>query len=94
MAKQHETIAMRIYDPVEEGLPMVGKVNLTDPETGWQTMVNTNNVNVRMGYFKLNRGRLDALKKVFSRYKIASMEAATDEDFIPALHRLFKRVKG
>lgn len=92
MAKQHETITMRIYDPVEEELPIVGKVNLTDPETGWQTMVNTNNANVRMGYSKLNRRRLEGLKRIFSQYKIASMETATDEDFLPALHQLFKRV--
>lgn len=92
LGKQHETIAMRVYDPVEEELPMVGKVNLTDPETGWQTMVNTNNANVRMGYSKLNRRRLEGLQKTFNRYKIASMEVATDEDFLPALHRLFKRI--
>jgi len=92
MGKQHETIAMRVYDPVEEELPRVGKVNLMDPETGWQTMVNTNNVNVRMGYEKLNRRRLEGLQRTFHRYKIASMEVATDEDFIPKLHRLFKRV--
>ncbi|MGJ8655410.1 MAG: DUF58 domain-containing protein [Akkermansiaceae bacterium] len=92
LGKQHETIAMRVYDPVEEELPMVGKVNLTDPETGWQTMVNTNNANVRMGYSKLNRRRLEGLQKTFNRYKIASMETATDEDFLPALHRLFKRI--
>ena len=92
MAKQHETIAIRIYDSVEEELPIVGKVNLTDPETGWQTMVNTNNANVRMGYSKLNRRRLEGLKRIFSQYKIASMETATDEDFLPALHQLFKRV--
>jgi len=94
MAKQHETIAMRIYDPVEEELPKVGKVNLTDPETGWQTMVNTNNANVRMGYSKLNRRRLEGLNKVFNRYKISSMETATDEDFLPALHQLFARIKS
>lgn len=94
LAKQHETIAIRIYDPVEEELPMVGKVNLTDPETGWQTMVNTNNANVRMGYSKLNRRRLEGLKKVFNRYKIAYMETATDKDFLPALHQLFKRIKS
>lgn len=92
LGKQHETIAMRVYDPVEEELPMVGKVNLTDPETGFQTMVNTNNANVRMGYSKLNRRRLEGLKKTFNRYKIASMDTATDEDFIPKLHRLFSRI--
>lgn len=92
LGKQHETIAMRVYDPVEMELPMVGKVNLVDPETGWQTMVNTSNANVRMGYSKLNRRRLEGLRKTFNRYKIASLETATDEDFLPALHELFKRV--
>jgi uncharacterized protein (DUF58 family) len=92
LGKQHETIAMRIYDPVEENLPTVGKVYLSDPETGFQTMVNTNNANVRMGYSKLNKRRLEGLQKTFTHYDIVSMETATDEDFLPALHRLFKRI--
>lgn len=93
LSKQHETIAMRIYDPVEEELPMVGKVYLTDPETGFQTLVNTNNANVQMGYSKLNRRRLEGLQRLFNQYDIASLEAATDEDFLPALHRLFRRMR-
>jgi len=50
MSMKHETIGIRIYDPVEEELPNVGKVNLLDPETGFQSTVNTNNANVRMAY--------------------------------------------
>ncbi len=92
LSKQHETIAMRIYDRVEEDLPKVGKVYLTDPETGFQTMVNTNNANVQMGYSKLNKRRLEGLQRIFNQYDIASMATATDEDFLPALHRLFKRI--
>lgn len=92
LSKQHETIAVRVYDPVEENLPMVGKVYLTDPETGFQTMVNTNNANVRMGYSKLNKRRLEGIQRLFNQYDIASMDAATDDDFLPALHRLFKRI--
>lgn len=91
LSKKHDTIAIRVYDPMEERLPQVGKVNLEDPETGWQTMVNTNNANVRMAYDKLNRRRLEALQKVFRKYQIDCMDAATTEDYLPALHKLFKK---
>ena len=67
MSMKHETVAIRIYDPVEEELPKVGKVNLLDPETGFQTVVNTNNSNVRMGYHKLNARRIEALQKTFTK---------------------------
>lgn len=91
LSKKHDTIAIRIFDPVEETLPKVGKVNLEDSETGWQTMVNTNNANVRMAYEKLNRRRLEALQKAFRKYQIDSMDASTTKDYLPALHRLFRR---
>jgi len=91
MSMKHETIGIRIYDPVEDELPRVGKVNLLDPETGFQSIVNTNNTNVRMGYEKLNRRRLEALNKTFTKYKIANVSAATGQDYLPALHQLFKK---
>lgn len=90
MSMKHETIGIRIYDPVEEELPNVGKVNLLDPETGFQSTVNTNNANVRMAYKKLNTRRLEALKKTFTKYKIPNISAATNQDYLPALHQLFK----
>ncbi len=91
MSMKHETIGIRIYDPVEDKLPRVGKVNLLDPETGFQSIVNTNNSNVRMGYKKLNRRRLEALNKTFTKYKISHVSAATGQDYLPALHQLFKK---
>ena len=90
MSQKHETIAIRVYDPLEKELPRAGKVFLTDSETGWQTMVNTNNANLRMGYEKLNRRRVEALEKTFRKYKIDMAETSTAEDYLPALHRLFK----
>ncbi len=91
MSQKHETVAIRIYDPLEKSLPRAGKVNLLDPETGWQTTVNTNNSNVRMLYEKLNVRRVEGLNKVFKKYRIANISTATDKDYLPALHRLFKR---
>ena len=42
-------------DPLEAKLPKAGKVVMIDPETGFETLVNTDNPNLRMGYEKLMR---------------------------------------
>ncbi len=55
LARKHETIALRVIDPLEAKLPKAGKVVMIDPETGFETLVNTNNPNLRMGYAKLMR---------------------------------------
>ncbi|GAA5497369.1 hypothetical protein Rhal01_03563 [Rubritalea halochordaticola] len=90
LAQKHETIAIRVFDPVEEHLPNVGKINLTDSETGWQTMVNTSNNNVRQAFEKLTKRRLEALQKTLRKYQIDSIDAPTDQDYLPDLHKLFK----
>ncbi len=90
LSQKHETIALRIFDPVEESLPNVGEVSLTDPETGEQSIVNTSNKNLRIAYKKLMERRLDALQRTFAKYKIDSINAATDTDYLPLLHQLFK----
>lgn len=90
LAKKHETIAIRVFDPAEEHLPNMGKVNLTDPETGWQTTVNTSNNNVRQAFEKLTTRRLEALQKTLRKYQIDSIDAPTDKDYLPDLHKLFK----
>jgi len=90
LSQKHETIALRIFDPMEENLPNVGKINLTDPETGEQSIINTANPNVRMAYEKLTERRLEALQKTFTKYKIDHVNAATDTDYLPLLHQLFK----
>jgi uncharacterized protein (DUF58 family) len=90
LSQKHETIAIRVFDPVEQELPDVGKVNLLDPESGQQRMINTSNPNIRLAYKKLNESRNELLGKCFSKYQIDHVNAATDSDYLPLLHQLFK----
>ncbi|MEO1857234.1 MAG: DUF58 domain-containing protein [Rubritalea sp.] len=91
LSQKHETVAIRVFDPVEEELPNVGKVNLTDAETGQERVVDTSNANVRMAYKKLNLRRLEDLQNALAKYKIDHIDAATDGDYLPLLHQLFKK---
>lgn len=91
LANKHDTIALRITDPLEEKLPAVGKINLTDPETGWQTVVNTSNSNVRMGYSKLALRQREGVTNLFKQLGVDHLSLRTDLDYLLPLHRLFKR---
>lgn len=90
LARKHETIALQISDPLEMALPKAGKVVLTDPETGWETLVNTNNANLRMGYEKLMRRQMEGVVATFDKHGIDHARISTDRDRLRDLHRLLK----
>lgn len=91
LAKKHETVAMRVVDPVEQNLPRVGKVVLVDPESGIETMVNTNNRNLGMAYKQLMKRQAEGVASVFKKHGIDAANLSTDSDTLPALHQLLKR---
>ncbi len=91
LARKHETIALRVLDPLETKLPQAGKVVMIDPETGFETCVNTNNANLRMGYAKLTRRQQEGVTAVFKKHGIDSADLSTDGDTLLALHQLLKK---
>ncbi|MGL5017498.1 MAG: DUF58 domain-containing protein [Luteolibacter sp.] len=91
LAKKHETIALRVMDPLEATLPKAGKVVMIDPETGFETLVNTSNANLRMGYSKLMRRQQEGVAAIFKKHGIDAADLSTDGDTLAALHRLLKK---
>ena len=90
VANKHDTIALRITDPLEETLPKVGNVMLSDPETGWQIMVNTNNKSLRMNFRKLTARHNEAITKLFKQLGVDHVKLSTTKDYLPPMHKLFK----
>ena len=91
LARKHETLALQVTDPLEEELPRAGKVVLTDPETGWEVMVNTQNANLRMGYEKLMRRKHEGIMKICRKHGIDFAHLSTARDRLHDLHRMLKR---
>lgn len=91
LSRKHETIALQVSDPLEAVLPKAGKVVFTDPETGWEAQVNTNNANLRMGYEKLMRRQAEGVKAVCKKNGIDHAQLSTDRDRLGDLHRLLKK---
>jgi uncharacterized protein (DUF58 family) len=91
LARKHETIALQVSDPLEMTLPKAGRVVFTDPETGLEALVNTNNANLRMGYEKLMRRQMEGVIATCRKNGIDHAQLSTDRDRLGDLHRLLKK---
>ncbi len=91
LAAKHDTIAIRVTDPLEKKLPRAGRVTLEDAETGWQTSINTSNSNLRMAYEKLMKRQHEGVLSLFKKHGLDFTDLETDQDPTPALHALLKR---
>jgi uncharacterized protein (DUF58 family) len=91
LARKHETVALRVTDPLEIKLPKAGKVVMIDPETGIETMVNTDNPNLRMAYRKLMSRQHEGAVRIFRKHGVDFADLATHGDTFAELHRLLKR---
>jgi uncharacterized protein (DUF58 family) len=91
LSRKHETIALTVQDPLEKKLPRAGHVIMVDPETGFETLVNTNNPNLRMGYEKLMRRQREGVATILKKHGIDTAILQTNRDSLPALHQLLKR---
>lgn len=91
LAKKHETIALRVLDPLESRLPKGGRVVMIDPETGFETLVNTGNQNLRMGYAKLMARQQEGVAAIFKKHGIDTADLLTQGDTLAELHKLLKK---
>ena len=89
-AGRHDVSVIRVYDPRECTLPAVGLVNAKDAESGRTAIINTSSRKVRREYaawWTESRRKADTLMR---RYKIDSVDVATDQDYVKALISLFR----
>ena len=63
LARRHEVIAVRLYDPMELELPNIGLVVMQDAETGEQIFVDTHDTPVSQTL----RRRCQAARRYFAR---------------------------
>ena len=91
LARKHETVALRVLDRLEVELPKAGKVVMIDPETGLETLVNTDNAKLRAGYGQLMRRQQEGVAAIFKKHGIDFADLSTHGDTLAALHRLLKR---
>jgi uncharacterized protein (DUF58 family) len=87
LAKRHETIAVRLYDPLERMLPDLGMVIVEDSETGEQLFVDTHDRGFRKRFAEAAERRENEVRDALVTAGVDALELATDDDIAGAIMR-------
>jgi uncharacterized protein (DUF58 family) len=87
LARRHEVIAVRLYDPLEMELPDLGMIMMRDAETGEQVFVDTHDRTFRKRFAVLAERREQELRSAFTQAGVDALELSTDDDLASAILR-------
>jgi len=87
LARRHEVIAVRLYDPLEMELPDLGLITMGDAETGEQIFVDTHDRAFRKRFAALAERREQELRSEFAQAGVDALELSTDDDLANAILR-------
>jgi uncharacterized protein (DUF58 family) len=88
LARRHEVVAVRLWDPMEMALPDVGLVTVEDAETGEQLFIDASDPAFRERYAAIAEQQEAELFEGLARSGADIVELATDDDLLQALLRL------
>jgi uncharacterized protein (DUF58 family) len=88
-SNKHDIIGIKIYDKMEQKLPSVGLLRISDSETGSQKVVDTSSSFVRQEYEKEFFRITDYCNNVFKKAGSDLLHIRTDEDYVKVLKRFF-----
>ncbi|MBO4282117.1 MAG: DUF58 domain-containing protein [Bacteroidales bacterium] len=88
---KHEVVALQLLDKGELNLPALGMLRIRDAETGRVSLVDTSSSGFTETYARFVERRLAEQQAVFQKSGTAHVRIFTDEDYIPALKRLFSQ---
>lgn len=93
ISQRHETIAVRLTDPMELGLPDMGVLAFQDAETGEQLFVDTTDRGFRQRFSALAEQWEAAILGGFQMAGVDALELATTDNLLDAILR-FAAMRG
>jgi uncharacterized protein (DUF58 family) len=91
LGHRHETLAVRLLDPIDHALPRLGLVRLHDSETGEQVLVDLEDRGLHERYARLAAERDARLQDSLARAGVDVLELSTEEDLGQALLRFARQ---
>ncbi|UCE61200.1 MAG: DUF58 domain-containing protein [Phycisphaerales bacterium] len=89
--RRQDLIPITITDPRELEFPNVGFIELQDPETGEQQLVDTSSRSLRKEYEAGVRRLIDERETMFKRMDTAVIDIRTDRSYVEPLARFFHK---
>ena len=87
LARRHDVVAVRLWDPLEMALPDVGLVTLEDAETGEQLFVDGSDPAFRERYAAIAEEQEQQLLQALAESGADVVELATDDNLLDVLMR-------
>ncbi len=87
LARRHEVLALRLFDPLEQTLPDLGLFLMQDAETGEQLYVDTHDKGFRKRFMAAAEQRENDIRTAFGEAGVDALELSTDDDLADAMYR-------
>ncbi|MEL6865643.1 MAG: DUF58 domain-containing protein [Bacteroidota bacterium] len=90
-SRRHDIIGLHLYDPLEEELPNVGLISVFDPERNHVQWIDTalkSERDKQANWFKANT---HYFRTAFTKSGADTISIRTDESYVDALHKFFKK---
>jgi uncharacterized protein (DUF58 family) len=87
LARRHEVVAVRLFDPAEMALPDVGLVTVEDAESGEQLLIDAADPEFRLRYAAIAEAEETRLIGALGQSGADILELATDDDLLDVLMR-------
>lgn len=91
LSRRHETIAVKIIDPIEEQFPSIGLVDFIDPESGEVVTVDTSSILFKKQYKNRHRQYRDVVDRELRKARIDVVDVQNGEDFVQPLANYFRK---
>jgi uncharacterized protein (DUF58 family) len=86
----NDLIAVQVLDPADLDLPNLGLLNVRDPETGEQLLIDSGNRSFRRRYGEERKRSQSELKSLFGSCKVDNINLRTDESYVEPLVSFFR----
>jgi len=90
-SRKHDLVNIMINDVLEDELPELGLMPITDAETGREILIDTSSEKVRKAYHKNRALEKEQLRNKFMKMKIDTVELETNTSYVQPLMNFFHR---
>jgi uncharacterized protein (DUF58 family) len=89
-SNKHDIVALKVFDPVEQAIPDIGLIKVSDSETGEEKWIDTSSKFTRNAYSQWWVSHIELIRNIFVRCGVDSTELRTDLDYVKPLIKLFE----
>jgi hypothetical protein len=93
-SRKHDLIGIRLFDPMEEKLPLAGILPIIDNETGKKIWLDTSSPMVQRKFNEEVRKKMTYLEKVIRTSQADLVTISTNSDFVKILMDFFQKRTG